>query len=268
MGTIDLIPPPESLPVNTDDYVKQNALIQQLLLQYNLKTLFLTNWGTTSKPQIKQGVSIHHGGSQFIVNTSNVDISGAPADGRVYVKLTRVSDQLQASFTNDASGFTWNYIYNGFYDTGGNQLLPVIIIYDSSTVRWWKYTLEKSRNPYNIEAKILVDINIDLLGWDIPGELNRGYPLPTQFLLIYNPLTTNHLTNYIISVKIQITNDDQDIVCDAYYSGQDGAVAMNIVLRIIQEDIYLSAHPGEGFDLAAYADDNISRGNIHLGCLL
>ncbi len=127
-GTINLITPPTGgVPATTDDYNYQNILLQQLIFQYNLKQLFLTEWETLIKPQIKQGVSIHHGGSQFSVDDDNVDISGSPADGNVFIVLTRIGNQLEASFVDSAAGFEWNYIYNGFYNTGGDQLLPYVL---------------------------------------------------------------------------------------------------------------------------------------------
>lgn len=269
MGTIDLIQYPRGgEPSTTDDYNKQNALIQQLLFQYNLKTLFVTRFNTFLKPKIAQGVSIHHGGAQFVVNTSDYDISGTPSDGRVYIKLTRVGDQLQASFINSASGFSWNYIYCGFYNIGGDQLLPYIIIVTNSGVNWFKYTLDNSQNKYDIEAKIKVDLNISLGGWDIPAGRTRDYSLPSQFLAVYNPLTTTAMTNYITDVKIQINDDDENLVYDTTMSGDDGAIGMTYTLRRATTDIRLIANLGEWFDTTSFNDDTISRGNIHLECLL
>lgn len=255
MGTIDLIPPPESLPANTDDYAKQNALIQQLLLQYNLKTLYLTNWGTTSKPQIKQGVSIHHGGSQFIVNTSDVDISGAPADGRVYVKLTRAGDQLQASFTNDASGFVWDYIYNGFYDTGGDQLLPVIII--KKTIDWYKFDLEGSENKYDIAAQLHKTKVIDIGDWNMET---------TTYI---NLIPIGIPREWVRSLAVLIRGDDPSSVLDItpldyiYINPPDTSVAQGgFEIAALSDAINLARLEDGIFDNANFDQTSYNRGWI------
>ena len=271
MGTIDLITPPSSIPgITTEDYTRQNALIQQLLLQYNQKTLFLTEFGTTAKPQIPQGVSINHGGSQFIVNTSNYDISGSPPDGRVYVRLTRVGDQLQASFEDDASGFDWNYSLCGFYDgVSGDQLLPYILIYDSATLSVWKYTLDQSQNRYDIEAKIKVNYNINLGAWNMTVDAQKQYSLPPQFIAVYPSITPGTFMSYIMDIQIFIRNDSAITTLiydisglgadrDGYYFYSTQFPGLLNIVRVA----------GGSFDLAAFSSTSINRGDLHMEYLI
>lgn len=269
MGTIDLITPPTGAPISTGDYNRQNALIQQLLLQYNLKTLFLTNWGNTAKPQISQGVSIHHGGAQFVVNTSNYDISGAPADGRVYVQLTRVGDQLQASFISDASGFVWYYNYNGFYDTIGNQLLPYVLILTDTSTNWYKYTLDTSQDKYDILAKIRVDYNINLGSWNMELIGQKQYDLPIQFRTVYPSITPGTFMSYIQDIQIYIRNDS-DITTLIYEISGSGDDRDGYYFYSTQfpGKLNIVRNAGGSFDLSSYSNTIVNRGDLHLRYLI
>lgn len=105
------IPYPEPLPVDTDDYVKQNNLLEQLFLcTYRPIEIISGN--------IQKGTVLHCGGTVYYTN-SDTAITGTPSD---YVKLTPSGDgsSLSASYVANLTGVTWNQAYNGYYDVSGN----------------------------------------------------------------------------------------------------------------------------------------------------
>ena len=75
----------------------------------------------------------------YIVDTGDEGISGSPADGLVYVKVSG-SATLTASFITDISGFSFNFIYNAFVDASGDTLLPYTIFKNSSD--WSKFRFD------------------------------------------------------------------------------------------------------------------------------
>lgn len=178
MGTIDIQPTPTpGAPTTTADYNNQNGIIQATINDMVSNPLLITEFGTLAIPQIADGVNIPHGGARYLVN-GNTSISLSPSDGRVYIKLEVSGDQLLPSFVNSAVGFTWNYIYNGFYDGSGNQLLPYVIWKDGTN--YYKFTLDFSTNRFNIESLIHVPYQVDIINWNMyvsgGGDFAKNVP--------------------------------------------------------------------------------------------
>lgn len=80
----------------------------------------LTEFATTNKPKIAQGSRIEVNGAIYEFDESgDEDISGMPADGTVYIKLTPSGSTITAEFTADAP--TWDDEKQGWYETGTNN---------------------------------------------------------------------------------------------------------------------------------------------------
>ena len=172
---INLIPPPTGgAPLSTDDYNSQNILIQSLLYNLMQSTKHLTEWDTLTKPELERYSYIQHGGALFQVQESDYTITGAPSDGRVYVKITRTGDELDAEFVNSAVGYSWNTVYNGFYHSDGTQLLPYILYLDGSD--YYKYDLEGLSNKFDISSTKTKTYTFDIGDWNMYTTPSRIAP--------------------------------------------------------------------------------------------
>jgi hypothetical protein len=143
--------PTAGAPIDTNDYDAQNNYLQALLYWMQQSGRYLTEWDTSVKPEIADGTYIMHGGALYIVDGDEA-ITGSPLDGRVYVKLEAgAGDTLVAAFVNSASGYSWNDIYNGFYNSGGSQILPVFCYLND--ISYIKYHVIALENKYDITSK-------------------------------------------------------------------------------------------------------------------
>lgn len=271
--------PTGGAPLSTDDYDAQNNYIQAAINKLLADQLHLTEWDTLNEPEIAQGVYVEHGGSLFRVNNSDLAISGfgVLSDGRAYISVTRVGDELNFSFTNSAVGFSWNFIYNGFYNVGGDQLLPYICIYDSGDL--YKYTLETSLNKFDITEKIIVKEKIELGSWNM-DTLNYKYiAFPDKFLAVYTPDEPSavEVWDLINFVQIIIFQDSgEDLIADErvyHFIGSHGANpggSWSIASLNSPWTLYfdLRLPSGTYFDDTEFNDTTINRGIIILEMLL
>lgn len=111
---ITRIPYPEPLPVDQNDYVKQNNLLESLYLK-TYRPIEIVN------DDIVKGTVIQLGGTVYVA-TSDTAITGVSSD---YVKLTPSGDgsTVAPSYVADLTGVTWNQAFNGYYDVNGNMYL-------------------------------------------------------------------------------------------------------------------------------------------------
>lgn len=157
---INLVPPPTGgAPVSTTDYNAQNVNIYAQFNSMDQNTLHLTEWDTLTVPKLKQDVYISHGGSLFQVQTSDYTIGGAPANGNVYVKVSRSGDTLIAVFVNSIVGYSWDFNYNGFYHADGSQILPYVLVKSASGYN--KYSIVFQNLTPTTEIKAIDDIIIE-----------------------------------------------------------------------------------------------------------
>jgi len=194
MGTINLITQPTGgAPLSTNDYNYQNVDIGVLLNVLLNKSLLLTEWDTLTVPAITRYVYINHGGAIFQVQDSDYAITDpGVADGRVYIKVERSGDVLEAEFTDDTTGYSWNYIYNGFYHADGSQLLPYVLWLDSGN--WTKFNLDKLINKFDISSYIIIDLIAEIGAWDMTS------------LAVHN--ASLEYGNYVIGINsVNIVND-------------------------------------------------------------
>lgn len=95
----------------------------------------LTEWETTTVPQIAAGSIVECDGALFSFS-SDESISGSPSDGTVYIKLIPDGTSITAEFTNTAPG--WDTAKQGWYSpTTGEE-----------TYRYLEYYIVKSSTTY------------------------------------------------------------------------------------------------------------------------
>jgi hypothetical protein len=135
-----------SAPTAVSDYEAQNAHIMAFINQVNSQAFILTNPTGTTEPTIKQDTYINHGGTLYTVDTADETITGSPADGNVYIKLSVSGDNLIASYVTDISSYTWNQVY-GYLASGTDIILPYMLV--KSGTSWTKYRMD-IRNPAKI----------------------------------------------------------------------------------------------------------------------
>ena len=132
---INKVVAPNSVPTNVSDYVAQNAHMMGFMTQVNMQAFVLTDPTTADKPKVALGSYIAHGGSLYKVEGGDETISGSPADGNVYVRVTG-NAALSASCISDISGYSYNHAY-GTMTSGAYTLLPYEIRKSGSN--WVKY---------------------------------------------------------------------------------------------------------------------------------
>jgi len=96
----------------------------------------LTDWTSTATgAQIAQGTYFMHAGSMYLTETSNETITGTIAAGINYIKFSVSGTTLTAAWTNSLTGFSYNPAYQGWYDSGGDQLFFNGIYLDGTNYR-------------------------------------------------------------------------------------------------------------------------------------
>jgi len=259
MSVEKITPPTPSSPGTTDDYNQQNVLIQSEIFKFNENFLHLTNWDNLLQPVIKQGVYVSHGGSLFLVKNTDEIISGLPADGRVYIRATQSGDFLTFDFVNSATGYSWNYVYCGFYNAGGQQLLPYVLWKDSTD--WYKYTLKDSENKYNIEAYLNVIKTIDIGPWNMNGSGTGAFDF------IVSLSTYNILSYKIVHSGIFIKNDSESVLDPIYYwaiIGGDWQTSGNFLISNITNTINIGTKANGRWDNLDHINIIINRGYVNL----
>lgn len=249
MGTIDLVTAPTGgAPLTTNDYDAQNNYIQAAINRLLADQLHLTNWSNLSVPAVSQYVYIQHGGALFQVNNSNATISGSPSNGRVYVKLTRSGDVLTASFVNSASGYSWNYVYCGFYHSDGTQLLPYVLYKNGSN--YYKFTLKDSENKFDISANLLIKKIINIPGWDMDADASKSIDLSDN----------NILFAWIMSIEAWIINDSQDDIRSidvSFIVAGDQQPSGSVRATTTTDAVIVARHAGGWYDSLGYNDSGI-----------
>jgi len=134
-----------SAPTAVSDYEAQNAHIMAFINQVNSQAFILTNPTGTTEPTIKQDTYINHGGTLYTVDTADETITGSPADGNVYIKLSVSGDNLIASYVTDISAYTWNQVY-GYLASGTDIILPYLLV--KSGTSWTKYRMDIKTPQY------------------------------------------------------------------------------------------------------------------------
>lgn len=245
-------PPTGGAPLTTDDYDAQNQILQSLLYSLMQNTCHLTEWDTLNTPEVAENSYIQHGGALYRVNDSDSAIAGAPANGRVYIKVTEAADVLTFSFVNSAAGYSWNSVYNGFYHVDSTQLLPYILYKTASG--YHKYTLKDSENKFDITELIKITLTGNQLGaWDMDATGYKDYLYSANDILavLTNGKTIDELTELILIENCYIFNDSK-AVARALSAAGDYLLSIT-ALRFTRET-------GALFDSVEFNDPAINRG--------
>ncbi len=112
---IKLIPYPNSTPQAFADYTRQNKLLQTAFLGGDRIPAVRDN-------QIVQGSIFQIAGPVFFAE-SDTEIIGEKSD-YVRISVNAEGDTATAEFVFSLfSSVSWNPVYNGYYDVGGNLYL-------------------------------------------------------------------------------------------------------------------------------------------------
>jgi hypothetical protein len=246
-------------PLSTDDYNAQNVNIAAQLYSIDQNTLHLTEWDTLNFPKIKKDVYIQHGGALFQVKDSDYTITGSLSNGRLYIKLTRTGNILNATLTNSAVGYSWNYITNGFYHADTTQLLPYII-YRTITPSYYKYHVDSCTDKYRITSAIQRDGLGHIGVWDMSiatgtASINKAFNEILKTIISLNPAAD--IPNYIIPVRCNIIDDATTFIYDLELS------AGEIIIDIVGLQWTLVRDAASRFALTANFNSGINRGEIH-----
>ena len=127
-----------STPTVVTDYQAQNAHLQAFTNQLMTQQFILDSG--TAQPIIKQGCYVSHGGSLYVADADTA-ITGSPANGSVYIRVSGTTS-LTVEFVTNISGYTWNPVYTAL-TSGSYTLLPYLIVKASNV--WTRYNF----NPNN-----------------------------------------------------------------------------------------------------------------------
>lgn len=115
--------PTSGTPASNADYTAQNNLIYAAAYR-NPNAWKLNNWDNTSIPVLKQGLYLRHYNHIYQVTGSDYTIQGSPVIGwDNWVVLSGYGSTITASWSASQAGFSYNQVYNGYYNSAGDQLL-------------------------------------------------------------------------------------------------------------------------------------------------
>jgi hypothetical protein len=174
-----------STPTAVSDYEAQNAHLMAFINQVNSQAFILTNPTGTTEPTIKQDTYINHGGTLYTVDTADESITGSPADGNVYIKLSVSGSNLVASYVTDISAFTWNQVY-GYLANGTDIILPYMLV--KSGTSWAKYRMDIKTPQY------VTDQNLRTTDSPTFATVNTGQGANELYAMNQNLRTTDSPT--------------------------------------------------------------------------
>lgn len=134
-----------TIPTTTDDWTNTVKHINGFINQVNSQAFILSDPLGTASPTIKQGCYINHGGTLYIVDTSDYAPSGSPADGNVYIKLSPSGNTLVGSFITNISSYSYSQQYGNMV-SGSDMILPYLLV--KSGASWTKYRYQ----PMSVSA--------------------------------------------------------------------------------------------------------------------
>ena len=252
----------------------QVTACKQLL---NTNPQILTEWETTTVPEIAKGTYIQHLGAIYIVDTANFPIAaGALAVGVNYIAITGAAGAatLSAAWVIDISGYAWDYENNGLYN-GTSQLLPYAITYDGAA-SYIKYKI-MNLSTKNAGDFILVDSDGESIS-DITttGAISGnsietdGTALRTKVIEIgdWNMDTTSsviipHGIDYtaIRAINVIIRRDDARVYGFASYQNAASDLLLQEIV-VTSTNVALVRDANGDFDNANYTSTPFNRGFI------
>ena len=200
-----------STPGPVTDYQAQNAHLQAFTNQLMTQQFILDSG--TAQPVIKQGCYVSHGGSLYIAD-ADTSISGSPADGSVYIRVSGTTT-LTVEFVTDISGYTWNPVYTAL-TSGSYTLLPYLIV-KAGTV-WTRYNFNPNNQSFGSLASLAVNGNatvggtLGVTGAISGASVNTGYGANDVFK------TSTQIITGSSAITSQLSEMDIGEVCYVYYS--------------------------------------------------
>jgi len=175
-----------SSPANATDYQAQNAHINAFIQQMANQAIHLTEWTTTTVPQIAQGVYLRHAGVLYIVDTAHFDIATGDlsAADNYYVKLTTSGASLTVAWEDDLTDYAWNTSYQGLYN-GTSQIMPYTVIYDAGS----SYVKRKILNLSATDGNNFFAIGSDGIPYINASDLYFNSDEANQDHILYNEST-------------------------------------------------------------------------------
>ena len=131
-----------STPTVVGDYQAQNAHLQAFTNQLMTQQFILDSG--TAQPVIKQGCYVSHGGSLYVADADTA-ITGSPADGSVYIRVSGTTS-LTVEFVTDISGYTWNPVYTAL-TSGSYTILPYLIV--KAGTSWTRYNFNPNNQQFD-----------------------------------------------------------------------------------------------------------------------
>lgn len=247
--------PTGGAPLSTADYNAQNQYLQTLIKSLDQNQLHLTEWDTMTAPKIAEDVFIQHGGVLFQVESADEIIgSGSPSSaGKSYIRLSQTNSTLNAEWEADISGYSWNNIYNGFYNVSDQQILPYIIYYtDSSDL--YKYRINRCEDIYDLNSKLLIREEIALGTWNMVSTPAIIFAYSDILSTLYNDLTFDEFCERIINYSANIINDANTSIKSLEEAGN-----IDIFSPVVAERFYFNRDASGIFNHVDY-DGAANRG--------
>lgn len=200
-----------STPTVVGDYQAQNAHLQAFTNQL-LTQQFILDSGT-AQPVIKQGCYVSHGGSLYVADADTA-ITGSPADGSVYIRVSGTTS-LTVEFVTDISGYSWNPVYTAL-TSGSYTLLPYLIV-KASTV-WTRYNFNPNNQSFGGTLRVTGAIS--------GATINTGGL--GAFLIGQNLRTTDAVT----FAKVNILGETSELYGTSYLNESIGSGASYAFLSV------------------------------------
>ncbi len=219
---INKVVAPNSVPTNVSDYVAQNAHMMGFMTQVNMQAFVLTDPTTADKPKIALGSYIAHGGSLYKVESGDETISGSPADGKVYVRVTG-NATLSASFISDISGYSYNHAY-GTMTSGAYTLLPYVVIKVGTSWLKYRYDAVQKLQAETLNTgqgdNLLYPMNQAVRTTDSPtfASINTGHGANELYAMNQNVRTTDAVTFATVNTGFGANEIYRITTSGSYYS--------------------------------------------------
>ena len=192
-----------STPTVVGDYQAQNAHLQAFTNQLMTQQFILDSG--TAQPVIKQGCYVSHGGSLYVADADTA-ITGSPADGSVYIRVSGTTS-LTVEFVTDISGYAWNPVYTAL-TSGSYTLLPYLIV-KASTV-WVRYNFNPNNQAFG-DARLnslavtgaITGASVGVTGAISGASINTGYGDALVYKITY--------VNYGTLLTTSVTMDAMEI---------------------------------------------------------
>ncbi len=204
----------------------------------------LTEWDTTTEPEVAAGSVFNNNGALYQVNT-DTSISGSPT-GKTYIIFD--PDALTFSFTNTDP--TWADDKQGFYGTAGTEnhrYLLFAMDVDGSTYDNKRFFPNRTDGNDILQEKV-----VDIGDWDMYAAVSGSLSVS-----IAHGLTTSDIR----SISSFIRNDFGVVIKNIIKPSTD-MLAFDGGDQVNADNIDLFIRSGGGFDHPDYDSTSYNRGWI------